>query len=148
MTKKMASQGIFSPQHKTRRSRSVFPGRSGLCIGYCLFWADKRLPLECQSKYPVLSVLCAAAWDPEQPQDQHQRTFSSPGLRTYWTAALHPLPSLTALSCEPALLLEILRAPPQLLLTFDLCTRLKEWSSLGNSARDFFRFLLLQYEGN
>lgn len=122
MTRKMAFEGFFLCAQNTLVS-VCFPGRSGLCIGYCLFWADKRLPLECQSKYPVLSVLCAAVWDPEQPQDQHQRTFSSLGLQTYWTAALHPLPSLPALSREPALRLE-LKMAPRPTLTFDLCTRL------------------------
>lgn len=129
MTWRMAFGGIFCLTRNTL-VRVCFPGRSGLCIGYCLFWVHIRPPLECQCKYPVLSVLCAAVWDPEQPQDQHQRTFSSLSLQTYWTAAPHPPPSFTALSCEPALLLEIKMAS-QLLLAFDWCTKLEEVQFIG-----------------
>lgn len=59
------------------------------------------------ARIPSSSVLHASGWDPKQLQDQHQRTFLSLSLNTYQTTAPHLLPSLSALSQEPALLLEI-----------------------------------------
>lgn len=145
IARKMAFEGgFYFPKHKTQWWECVFPGRSGPCIGCCLCWAEKRLPLECQSKYPVLSVLCVAVWDPEQPQDQHQGTFSSLGLQTYWTAALHPLPSLTALSCEPVLLLEIKTGRTTACHIWFVCKGWRKHSSLATSAWDFC--FLWQYE--
>lgn len=93
---KMASKGIFMP--KTEHTGEIVNSRKIGAMHRVLFALGRQ---ECHWNASVntrvLSVLCAAVWDPEQLQDQHQRTFSSLSLQTYWTAALHPLPSFQAL---------------------------------------------------